>query len=383
MFKSVCVVTEGYPYQNDPQFSFVGELCAALSRKGIRVYVVSPQSIIHIILRRKIKHPLERTIIENGAEPITVYRPMFFQLPYRFRTYNEKAYKRIVERTFYKKGLTPDVCYGHFWNNAYYISEVSKKKRLPLFVASGEGNFDELEGLYKSAEYRAFTNNVVGVICVSSSCRDCSVSLGMTTKDKCVVIPNAIDHSKFYVKDKCSLRKQYGIPNDLFIIAFAGSLIHRKGPDRLSSAIERLHNPNIASFFIGGGQGSEKLIPKCDGVLFCGQLPHDKVSDYFNMADIFVLPTLNEGCCNAIIEAMACGLPIVSSDRPFNYDLLTPNNSILVDPTDIDSIANAIKQLYDNPMLRDTLRKGAIETAKSQRIDIRAERIIDFINKQM
>lgn len=383
MINSICVVSEGYPYMDDPQFSFVEELCCAFARKGITVDVISPQSIIHILLKKEKKHPTKRTYSEDGGAEITVYRPLFLQLPYKYRRYNEESYRKTVERTFWKNDLKPDVCYGHFWNNGYYISRVAKKKGIPLFVASGEGNFDELEELYTSDSYRKFSKDVSGVICVSSSCRDSSVSLGMVQTDKCVVIPNAIDHKKFYKKDKKQLRELYGIPQEKFIVAFTGSFIHRKGSDRLSAAIDKLDDHEIAAFFIGGGQGPENLIPTCNGVLYCGKLPHDKIPDYLNMADVFVLPTLNEGCCNAIIEAMACGLPIISSDRPFNHDLLDQSNSILIDPTSVDEIASAIKTLKSDVKLRESLGNGAINTAKGQEINIRASKIIDFINNRL
>lgn len=380
---SICIATEGYPYGNDSQFSFVEVLCRALARQGIRVYVVSPQSILHVLLKKDKKHPLYRVYSEEGAEKISVYRPWFLLLPYRFRKLNDLFFKKTVERVIEKSKINTDVYYGHFWNNAYYISGVALKKNKPLFVASGEGNFDDLEHLYTSPKYRAFSKNVAGVICVSSSCKDYSVRFGMTTEDKCIVIPNAIDHRLFYLKDKYKLRKQYGFPEDKFIVAFTGSFIHRKGSDRLSDAISLLNDDDICSIFIGAGQGSENLLPKCPGVLYCGRKAHEEIVDYFNMADVFVLPTLNEGCCNAIIEAMACGLPVVSSDRPFNYDLLNEENSILINPLDVKEISSAIKLLKDDVVLRNKLSQGALNTARRQEINLRARAIIDFINERM
>ena len=101
-----------------------------------------------------------------------------------------------------------------------------------------------------------------------------------------------------------------------------------------------------------------------------------------NCADIFVLPTLHEGCCNAIIEAMACGLPIVSSDRDFNHDILDETCSILIDPTNTKEIAKAIKTLKENKSLRDKLSQGAIDKSQTLTIDRRAKKIIDFINQR-
>ena len=100
-------------------------------------------------------------------------------------------------------------------------------------------------------------------------------------------------------------------------------------------------------------------------------------------ADIFVLPTLNEGCCNAIVEAMACGLPIVSANRAFNFDILDESNSIMIDPTSIEEIANAIKTLHQNKELRNKLAIGSIEKSKQLTLDKRAENIIRFMEQKI
>lgn len=89
---------------------------------------------------------------------------------------------------------------------------------------------------------------------------------------------------------------------------------------------------------------------------------------------MFCLPTLNEGCSNAIVEAIACGLPIISSNLPFNDDILDSSNALLVNPESVDDIASAIKQLMDNSDLRQKLAEGSKEKAKSLRIEFRAKK---------
>ena len=101
------------------------------------------------------------------------------------------------------------------------------------------------------------------------------------------------------------------------------------------------------------------------------------------MADIFVLPTLNEGCCNAVVEALACGLPVVSSDRPFNYDVLNESNSIMVDPMNVDEIADAIRKLKEDKELRHRLAEGALKMAEELTIDRRAQRILEFMESHI
>lgn len=321
----------------------------------------------------------------HGGKPIYIYRPFFVLAPYKFWKINDELFKRAVSRKFRKLKIKIDVCYGHFWNNAYYISKEAQKRNIPLFVASGEGNFDDLKEKYTSNKYHIFSKNVRGVICVSSSCKEISIKYGMTDKDKCIVLPNSVDNNIFKQTNKYELRKRYAIDKNSFVVAFVGAFINRKGSDRLSQAISKLQKEGlmIQSFFIGKGQGPENLIPTCSGVLHCGPVEHSKISDYLNMADVFVLPTLNEGCSNAIIEAMACGLPIISSDRPFNHDVLNENNSILINPESIEEIANAISKLYYDVELRQKLHEGALVSAKKYRIEDRASKIINFINSKL
>ena len=101
------------------------------------------------------------------------------------------------------------------------------------------------------------------------------------------------------------------------------------------------------------------------------------------MISLLISVLLNEGCSNAIVEAIACGLPIISSNLPFNDDILDSSNALLVNPESVDDIASAIKQLMDNSDLRQKLAEGSKEKAKSLRIEFRAKKIIEFINRQM
>ena len=133
----------------------------------------------------------------------------------------------------------------------------------------------------------------------------------------------------------------------------------------------------IKIIFIGKGQEETD----CKGIIFKGALPHDEIPRYLNCADAFVLPTLAEGCCNAVIEAMACGLPIISSDMEFNWDVLNADNSIMVDPENVDEIANAIAELRDNSEIRKEMSKVALHTAANLTIRIRAEKIAEFMEE--
>jgi len=283
-------------------------------------------------------------------------------------------------RVAYNRGLgmlreLPDVVYGHFWDSAYKGYHYAKKNKLPLFVATGES---EIIFRCDNSDKKDFCNYISGVVCVSSKNKEESVALGLTTGDKCIVIPNAIDSDLFKPLDRKECRQKLKLPNDAFILSFVGWFNERKGSERLSKAVSLIkEGKTVYSIFIGEGQA----VPLCDNILFKGHLPHDRIPEYLCASDVFVLPTLQEGCCNAVIEAMACGLPIVSSNLPFNWDVLNDSNGILVDPTSINEIAEAIIELRDNTNKRAQKSEGSLKTANSLTIDKRGAGIIKFVEK--
>lgn len=228
-----------------------------------------------------------------------------------------------------------------------------------------------------SSDVVEFRDYVSGVICVSSKNRDESIKLGLTTFEKCGVFPNAVNVDLFHKRDKGECRQQLGFPQNEFIVAFVGWFNERKGSLRVAEAIKRIEG--VKSIFIGKGEQD----PLCDGILFKGVLPHDQVPLYLGAADCFVLPTLAEGCCNAIVEAMSCGLPIISSNLPFNWDVLDDSNSIMVDPNDVDAIADAIVKLRDDKKLWVNLADSSLKKAQALTIDQRANRIIGFIKSKI
>ncbi|MBE6280826.1 MAG: glycosyltransferase family 4 protein [Bacteroides sp.] len=371
---SILVVTPNYPFKDNQVYPFVKNLCEQFIKMGYIVTVISPQSITSLILHRKKMRP-KRWIDIISDKKLIVYQPYYITFPFKYHDINNILIRLCLKLFFKKNKMKQDVVYSHFWNSAYAVMPFAKKNNIPLFVATGESEikalFSTKFGLKRLKEY------VKGVICVSSKNRDESIALGLTTYNKCDVFPNGVNAELFYKRDRMKCRKLLGFPQDAFIVAYVGWFIDRKGSLRVSEAINRVGNVN--SFFIGKGEQE----PKCNGILFKGSLLHEDIPVYLCAADIFVLPTLHEGCCNAVIEAMACGLPIVSSNLPFNWDVLDTSNSIMIDPNNIEEIADAIRTLRDDVHKRKALADGAIVKARSLTIEQRAESILKFMENRM
>ncbi len=374
----ILVCSPSWPTTKTIDFIFVDQLCRAIADLGCKVTVIAPQSVTKCIIRHiPVAKPHSFYKTSNGST-IEIFRPYYISMGNTGIKLFKNSFQNAVKRAFRSMRATPDVCYGHFWKSIFSLYPLAKANSIPLFGASGEENVGYY--VYETDEFKKDVQNYVsGVVSVSSKNQKECFDLNLVDSNKSIVIPNAIDLTLFRKMDKGLCRTELGIADDDFVVAFVGQFVPRKGTLRLNEALNKIGDKQIKAVFIGSGSED----PDYDGIIHKGRVAHDNIPKWLNAADVFVLPTDNEGCCNAIIEAMACGLPIISTDAPFNYDILNNENSIMLDCHSIDDIAGAISKLKRNSDLRKKLSEGALATAAGLSIEKRAERIVNFMQNQI
>lgn len=382
-FNNMCIICDGYPIETNESNTFVKQLVLALSDLGIICSVIAPCSIASKIINKKELGP--KFAIENTqtGKEMYIYRPRYISFSsnklFGLNTFilTEFFFSKAVKRVFKKLNNKSDVIYAHFLAPAGLVaSTIGIEYKIPTFYANGESKVRILD-YFRNSRIERLLNYFSGVISVSTYNKQDLVNQKLINEDKIVILPNGIDNNLFYTRNKEEVRKELGFNSTDFIVAFVGHFSDRKGSERLSKALDLI--PSVKSIFIGSGGKP----PTCKGQLFCGKLPHYEVPKYLNTADVFVLPTFAEGCCNAIIEAMACGLPIISSDLSFNDDILTKENSIRIDVNDVQAIKNAIILLRDNSELRVRMSDAAVISASNLNIKKRASNIIEFIDSKI
>lgn len=377
--RSLCIISSDYPTQKSPVYTFVDQLVCEFADNGINCVVISPDSISNHLVRKTEYAPRMYMRETKKGNKIKVYRPKYFSFSYSILKFNTAyltylSFRNCVLKEISRLNISYDAVYGHFINpSGLCAADIGEKLKIPS-LAYGESSPAGYIKI-KSAILKEKLNKLSGIISVSTENKRELLDTGLIkNKDNIIVLPNGIDKEKFFRFDRAIAREQLGIQGDKFIVAFLGEFSDRKGVNILSNALDQMDD--VYSIFIGSGENE----PKCKNILFKGEVPHERVHIYLNAADAFVLPTLAEGCCNAIIEAMACGLPVISSDMPFNDDILNDKNSIRLDVRNTEAIKQAILLLKEDKKLREKMSNEALESSSNLRIDIRAKKIIDYMN---
>lgn len=218
-------------------------------------------------------------------------------------------------------------------------------------------------------------------------------SVAKTFGAKSVELVNGVgmDMSRFSVvtlQEKQEVRKSLGLQeDDVFAIAVA-QLIKRKNHIVLIEAVAKLNMPNFHLFICGDGKQEEELKARVEElgvenqVHFLGFLKD--VSEYCKAADFFLFASLQEGLPVAVMEAMACGLPIIASKIRGNVDLIDhKKGGYLVSPTNVNGFVKAIKTALEHPDWMTKMSEYNLKKIKQFGIDAVVEEMAEVYRKMM
>lgn len=192
------------------------------------------------------------------------------------------------------------------------------------------------------------------VICNSQMVADEVVRYYGVSRDKLQVIYNGVDTDAFHPgvagEHRWATRSAAGIPNDVPVLLFVGSGFERKGVPQLLRAAARMQRADARIVIVGADRKLKAMQQLSEGlglsrrVLFTG--PLKDVRPWYGAADGFVLPTLYDPCPNAVLEALACGLPVVTSTTCGAQEWVrSGENGWVVDAVDINALAGRLDDL--------------------------------------
>jgi len=157
--------------------------------------------------------------------------------------------------------------------------------------------------------------------------------------------------------------------NKRVVILSVGRLIPRKGFHDLIEALGDLKRFDFEVWIVGEGPERERLTALAaskgltERIRFFGIKPQAELAMLYRQADIYCLPTLNEGMSNTVLESMACGLPVVTTNVSGNSELVT-DNGFVVQPGDKNALRDGLARLLSDIELQKSMGRMSRDRAK-------------------
>lgn len=274
-----------------------------------------------------------------------------------------------------------------FTTQAAFIT--SKLLKTPIILWSEGIKSSQWPGGIKSAQSllvkavsplrKYITRKVDAIVVPGTMSRDFYIGEG-AQPEKVFIAPDALDNEMFtqqsskFKKEKESIKRELGIRNKK-VILYVGQLIERKGVRYLIEAYDELKKDygDACLVIIGDGPLRNELEGICvkeniKDVHFTGNKSQIELPKYYSIADFFVLPTLEDIWGLVVNEAMACGLPVISTKAAgCAVDLIIPGeNGFIVDEANADQLCSAMKKVILDEALARKMGNKSVEVIGSR-----------------
>lgn len=200
-----------------------------------------------------------------------------------------------------------------------------------------------------------------GLVTVCQALKDALVELGVEA-ERIRVLRNGVDLAVFRPVERKEVRERCGVRGP--VLLSVGALIARKAHDLIIRALPEL--PDATLLIVGEGPEEETLrklaerLEVADRVRLLGAQPHAELRDLYGAADVLVLPSSREGWANVLLEAMACGTPVVASNVWGTPEVVAqPEAGLLLESRTPEAIVKSVCAVLSDPPDRDRTRAYA------------------------
>jgi glycosyltransferase involved in cell wall biosynthesis len=240
--------------------------------------------------------------------------------------------------------------------------------RVPCIIASVHNVYTIDKKIHRRIINKYLAGWTDRIVAVSKAVKDDVLKYDGVPDGKVEIIYNGVDLSKFLDTNGSSIRDEFGIPLSAPVIGTVGRLTLQKGQRYLLEAVSQLRGkfPRLVLLVVGDGPLKNELqdytenLGIQESVIFTGS--RRDVPSLLAAMDIFVLPSLWEGLSISLIESMAAGKPVITTDiAPIREVVNTDKVGVLVPPKNSTTLAGAIKLLLGNKALASSLGLAARE----------------------
>lgn len=358
----ILVVSHMYPSVYNPIAGiFVQEQVKELIRQDCDVTVISPQPFVPfpINLINSRWNAYSKIPLKEIRDKITTFYPKYLTMSGKSFFILKGLIIPYTTRSFIKNNLNNDFDIIHAHLTGFHMGWLAKslKERLnkPLVIT-----LHGSKSTYpKEKIRRVFMNKVLNsadkIISVSNYLKNKALKYGIDVK-KIIVIGNGISQRKFHPISKKKARTILGLPRDRKIFLNIASLNKIKGQTNLITAFLKLKQQldnKVMLIVIGEGELKQQLRRTArkeldKSILFVGRRPHKEIPLWLNASDLFILPSFNESMPVSLLEALACGKPVVATKVGGIPEVINSEDyGFIVNPGNISQLCTALNEALE------------------------------------
>lgn len=369
------MIADLFPNNVNPVFGiFVFNQLNKLADCGAEISVVSPVpwsppiiSLLKSRWRNYFKIDRESQIGRFKAEyPRYLRPPGEWFSPYSgitcyiaIRNLIRDIYRRFPFDIIYSNALIP---------SGYASCKLAQNLRLPVICCVGEST------IIHSKKVAYVLTNSTRIVSTSRNSRDQLLEI-VCPRERIEVIYRGADTEVFKPLDvNLELKRKLSLPDDSLVITFVGWLINRKGVFDLVNAFSVVATRLSKAYLLIIGDGPERsnleALLKRTGiekrVIFTGLVKNEEMPSYYSITDVMAFPSYAEGLPNAVVEAVACGKPVVATNVGGIPEVVIPEvDGFLIKVGDIEGLYSYIMRVLTDRALMRRLGQGGRKIAEN------------------
>jgi glycosyltransferase involved in cell wall biosynthesis len=254
------------------------------------------------------------------------------------------------------RNFAPDLIFSCFlYPDGYAALKIGKALSVPVVVMSIGSDINRIGDPISAMHTRKVLREADFLVTVSGDLRSKAVAMGAPPETTRAVI-NGCDLSVFHVRDRLEARRKLRIDQAAKVVVYMGRIDVRKGLRELveAAASLRTERPNLHVYLVGEGPDKpliESAIQAHNAASYIHALPgcpFDDVAVWMAAADLVTLPSYMEGCPNVVLEALACGRPVVATNVGGIPEIMSGECGRLVPLRDPAALAQVLASVLDS-----------------------------------